>query len=38
MGAESDGTLKRLSGKFFGKDYASSAADFDVDAIGQTVK
>jgi polar amino acid transport system substrate-binding protein len=35
---QADGTLKRLSMKWFGKDYASGAADFDIDAIGQTVK
>ena len=37
-GFESDGTLKRLSMKWFGKDYVSAAAEFDIEAIGQTVK
>jgi polar amino acid transport system substrate-binding protein len=36
-GLHSDGTLKRLSIKWFGEDYASAAAGFDIDAIGQTV-
>jgi polar amino acid transport system substrate-binding protein len=36
-GLHSDGTLKRLSMKWFGKDYASAAARFDIDAIDQTV-
>jgi polar amino acid transport system substrate-binding protein len=38
QGFQADGTLKRLSMKWFGKDYASEAADFDIDAVGQTVK
>jgi polar amino acid transport system substrate-binding protein len=33
-----DGTLKRLSVKYFGKDYASLAAEFDLSTIGQTVR
>jgi polar amino acid transport system substrate-binding protein len=37
-GFHSDGTLKQLSTKWFGQDYASAAAQFDIDAIGQTVK
>jgi polar amino acid transport system substrate-binding protein len=37
-GIHSDGTLKQLSTKWFGQDYASAAAQFDIDAIGQTVK
>jgi polar amino acid transport system substrate-binding protein len=37
QGFQADGTLKRLSLKWFGKDYASQAADFDIDAITQTV-
>ena len=37
-GFESDGTLTSLSTKWFGRDYASAAAEFDVEAIGQTVK
>jgi polar amino acid transport system substrate-binding protein len=36
-GFHSDGTLRRLSIKWFDQDYASAAARFDVDAIGQTV-
>jgi polar amino acid transport system substrate-binding protein len=36
-GFHSDGTLKRLSMKWFGKDYTAAAAKFDIDAIGQTV-
>jgi ABC-type amino acid transport substrate-binding protein len=36
-GFHSDGTLRRLSIKWFDEDYASAAAQFDVDAIGQTV-
>jgi ABC-type amino acid transport substrate-binding protein len=38
QGFQADGTLKKLSMEWFGKDYASEAADFDIDAIGQTVK
>ena len=38
QGFQADGTLKRLSMKWFGEDYASEAADFDIDAVGQTVK
>ena len=38
QGFQADGTLKRLSTKWFGKDYASEAASYDIDAIGQTVK
>ena len=30
--------MKRLSVKWFGKDYASEAANYDIDAVGQTVK
>ena len=37
-GFQSDGTLRALSMKWFGEDYASEAANFDIDAIGQTVK
>ena len=33
-----DGTLKRLSVKFFGEDYATEAATFDLDAIEQNVQ
>lgn len=32
-----DGTLKDLSLEFFGDDYASPAAGFDLDAVGQVV-
>jgi polar amino acid transport system substrate-binding protein len=32
-----DGTLKRLSLKYFGRDYAARAARFDMDSIGQRV-
>lgn len=33
-----DGTLKRLSEKHFGKDYATKAAEFDLEAIKQNVQ
>jgi len=33
-----DGTLERLSRKYFGKDYASAAARFDLSRIGQIVR
>ena len=33
-----DGTLARLSRRYFRTDYASAAADFDLSAIGQTVR
>ena len=36
-GLHADGTLSRLSEKYFGKDYASKAAEFDLAAIDQTV-
>jgi polar amino acid transport system substrate-binding protein len=32
-----DGTLRRLSGRYFGRDFASQAAEFDVGSIGQRV-
>jgi hypothetical protein len=32
-----DGTLSRLSIKYFDKDYASKAAEFDLSTIGQIV-
>jgi polar amino acid transport system substrate-binding protein len=35
--AQQDGTLKALSEEWFGTDYASEAANFDIDAIGQEV-
>jgi polar amino acid transport system substrate-binding protein len=37
-GFHADGTLKRLSLRWFGKDYASAAARFDLAALDQTVK
>ena len=37
-GFQSDGTLKRMSVRWFGQDYASAAAEFDVEALGQVVK
>ena len=36
-GLHADGTLRRLSNKYFGKDYAAKAAEFDLSTIGQTV-
>lgn len=33
-----DGTLRKLSEKWFGADYASEGANFDIDATGQEVK
>jgi polar amino acid transport system substrate-binding protein len=36
--AERDGTLKRLSLKYFGRDYVSRAAAYDVNALDQTVR
>jgi len=36
-GLHADGTLGRLSMKYFGKDYAAKAAAFDLTSIGQTV-
>ncbi len=38
QGFLADGTLKALSIKWFGQDYASEAANFDIDAAGQDVK
>jgi len=35
---QADGTLKRLSITYFGQDYATKAATFDLSTIGQTVK
>jgi polar amino acid transport system substrate-binding protein len=37
-GLHADGTLGRLSVKYFGKDYAAKAAQFDLSTIGQTVR
>ncbi len=37
-GFHADGTLKRLARKWFGHDYASAAAAFDVAALGQAVE
>ena len=36
-GLHADGTLGKLSVKYFGKDYAAKAAEFDLTGIGQTV-
>ena len=36
--AQQDGTLTRLSRKFFGRDYIPAAAAYDVDAIGQEIR
>ena len=36
--AQTDGTLKRLSLEFFGRDYIAPAAAYDIDAIGQEVQ
>jgi polar amino acid transport system substrate-binding protein len=36
--AQQDGTLRRLSRKFFGRDYIPAAAAYDIDAIGQEVR
>ncbi len=35
--AHADGTLLALSEEFFGTDYASAAAEYDIDALGQEV-
>jgi ABC-type amino acid transport substrate-binding protein len=35
---QADGTLERLSRKFFGRDYIAAAAAYDIDAIDQAVK
>ena len=32
-----DGSLKALSQEFFGTDYATAAAEFDIDALGQEI-
>jgi polar amino acid transport system substrate-binding protein len=37
-GLHADGTLKDLSIEYFGKDYATHAAEFDLSSIGQTVR
>jgi polar amino acid transport system substrate-binding protein len=37
-GLHADGTLGKLSVKYFGKDYAAKAAEFDLSAIDQTVQ
>jgi polar amino acid transport system substrate-binding protein len=37
-GLHANGSLKRLSVKYFGKDYATEASKFDLSKIGQTVK
>jgi len=36
-GLHADGTLGKLSTKYFGQDYAAKAAEFDLAEIGQTV-
>jgi polar amino acid transport system substrate-binding protein len=36
--AQVDGTLQKLSRRFFGRDYIAAAAAYDIDAIGQDVK
>ena len=38
QGLHADGTLKALSIKYFGKDYATKAGQFDLASIDQTVK
>lgn len=38
QGLQADGTLKALSEKWFGADYASEGANFDIEAIGQEVQ
>jgi len=37
-GLHADGTLGKLSVKYFGKDYAAKAAEFDLSTIDQTVQ
>jgi polar amino acid transport system substrate-binding protein len=37
-GLQADGTLKRLSMKWFGADYATQAQEYDITAIGQRVE
>ena len=38
QGAQADGTLKKLSRKFFGRDYIGPAAEYDIGAVEQKVK
>jgi ABC-type amino acid transport substrate-binding protein len=38
QGLQEDGTLKNLSMKWFKTDYASPAADFDLDTLDQDVQ
>ena len=38
QGFQNDGTLKQLSEKWFGTDYASAAQDFDIDGLNQEVE
>jgi polar amino acid transport system substrate-binding protein len=38
QGLQTDGTLSELSEKWFGTDYASEGANFDLEAIGQEVQ
>lgn len=37
-GLHADGTIKRISLKYFGRDYATKAARFDLSTIGQSVQ
>jgi polar amino acid transport system substrate-binding protein len=36
--AQADGTLEKLSLRFFGRDYVTAAAAYDIDAIGQELE
>jgi ABC-type amino acid transport substrate-binding protein len=36
--AEQDGTLKKLSLKYFGRDYVAQAAGYDINGLNQKVK
>jgi polar amino acid transport system substrate-binding protein len=38
QGLHADGTLRELSEEWFGTDYASEGANFDIEAIGQEVR
>jgi polar amino acid transport system substrate-binding protein len=38
QGAQQDGTLGKLSQKFFGREYIAPAAEYDIDAVEQKVK
>ena len=37
-GLQADGTMKRISLEYFGEDYATRAAEFDIGSIGQQVR